>query len=868
MAVNQFQLFRFLSTFQNIRPLVLLILAFALLTPIAWGEDAPASLGKGVTPETWPTTVESFKGKYTFVVFWEVTCEPCIEEMPGLIEVFNELAPSGLVMCEVNVDPPARYDQAARLLDQLKIPFQRFYKAPSSDVRFRQVVDEEYGANPFAILFNPEGKKEKTFAEAKTKDEWLEVLRPYVQQKSQTPSLQTESLPKGSPATPAAVQDEQASLLDNPLSLLDLPDLSNPNPPDHVSAAPLPAGSAKSGKTPFRVDAPQWKSTNRTKGQIAVPFACSQEAHLILSTLQIEKIKGRDLIAGAADVSKRESYYMDIRDETEEILRTPGSILLPISWDESGSAPDRPFEIRLTCQGCTDGLKGACYPPESFLVSGSLVQASGELRANNLMVKWMDPMSPQLEPEDAATSIIPLVHATAGAAPPSADSGIGSEEQSGVFGANGLQDTTLVERAVKKSLLLVFFLAFLGGILTSFTPCVYPMIPATVAIFGAKEVKSKIMACSLAATYIMGVALSYASLGVLAAAVGTVFGAMMENPWLISIVAAFYVILGLSMLDIFTFYLPSSWVSAASQVNRKGYLGAFLMGLVSSIVFAPCGEPILLGILTWVAKTQSFFLGFWLLFVYAWGIGVLFFVIATFSSSIQYLPKAGAWMVAVKDFFGLLLFGLAIYWMHFVLSPGWLWGLATAYCLGVATFVHTRNHGFEGWSRGVLSFVTLAAILAGSIPLQKFAIHHGWLPGGNGNQVVSVTAGNLPASSEDEGIQWRRSSPITDLAHAQDLGKPVIVDYRTNVCPKCDEIEHEVFNDPKVQEALEGYVTIQVNLSDIGRNAEIREIQHRQGVFAVPVIEFYDSKGNYLKHKRIADVLTAEEFLRHIRDIG
>lgn len=868
MAANSYYLFRCFSGIKIIGVVFLfLILLSGLFPETARGADVPPSLGKGVTPETWPTTTQSFKGKYTLVVFWEVTCEPCIEEMPGLIEVYKELAPSGLAMAEVNVDPPARYEQAARLLDQMQIPFQRFYKAPSSDVRFHQAVDEEYGANPFAILFDPAGKKAKTFAEAKTRDEWLEILRPVVQQTSLKSSELTAATAKETTTPPTAVTNESGGIIENPLSLLDLPELGTSSSTEGGNSPKLPAGSAKSGKTPFRMDAPQWKSTHRTSGQLEVPFACDQDAHLVLSTLQIEKIKGRELKAGDAGVSRIEAYYMAIRDATEEILRTPGSVLLPINWEENGASPRRTFEFRLTYQGCTDGMKGACYPPESFLVSGTLSQASNALQVSDLKAVWVDPLSPPIEPEDPTTAQIPLAQSTVSDSSSSDNSRIEAGDTA-VFGSTGLQDTSLVERAVKKSLLLVFFLAFLGGILTSFTPCVYPMIPATVAIFGAKEVRSKVMACSLAATYIMGVALSYASLGVMAAAIGTVFGAMMENPWLISIVATFYVVLALSMLDVFTFYLPSSWVSAASRVNRKGYLGAFLMGLVSSIVFAPCGEPILLGILTWVAKTQSFFLGFWLLFVYAWGIGVLFFVIATFSSSIQYLPKAGAWMVAVKDFFGLLLFGLAIYWLQFVLSPGWLWGLTTAYFLGVATFVHTRNHGLEGWSRAVLSFVTLAAILVGSIPLQKFAIHHGWLPGSLGNQVVSATKESTASTSVNDGIQWLKDAPLTDLARAQSLGKPVIVDYRTNVCPKCDEIEHKVFSHPEVQEALAGFVTIQVNLSDLARNPEIRELQNRQGVYAVPVIEFYDSNGKYLEHKRIANVLTAEEFLRLIQDIG
>ncbi len=821
------------------------------LWSLCFAAETPAALGRGVSAETWAEFETTLKGQYTLVTFWAVTCEPCMEEMPGLIEVYRQLKPKGLVIRAVNTDPSSLHEMAVKFLERLQVPFERYYKLPGPDVPFHQAIDPEYGANPFAVLYGPDGSKVKTFAEAHTQEEWFALLSPYVEQQGGHPAASQSD----SSATPVAPDGEPPS--EDPLSLIDIPMLGlTQGVGSEELLSSIPAGSVQSGRTPFRVEVPSWKPLSATEVQWVVPFGCKQDAHLILSTLVIEKIRGKGIHIGKADVSKKEYYYMEIRDETEEMLRTPGSVLLPISIQANAIGFEIPVEVILTYQGCTDGPKGVCYPPESFAITGTLTSGSGGLEVKGLAARWLDPMQPKPLPEEG----VEVSSTSTQAGSP----GTGEDSVSGLFTSESLHDTTIVERAFRKSLLLVFILAFIGGILTSFTPCVYPMIPATVAIFGAKEVKSRLAACSLAATYIMGVALSYASLGVLAAAVGTVFGNMMENPWLISIVSAFYVVLALSMLDAFVFYLPSSWVSTASRVNRKGYTGAFLMGLVSSIVFAPCGEPILLGILAWVAKTQSFFLGFWLLFVYAWGIGVLFFVIATFSSSIQYLPKAGAWMVAVKDFFGLLLFGLALYWLQFVLPPAWLWGLATLYFLGVATFIHTKNHGFEGWPRVVLSFATLAALMVGSLPLQRFALLHGWLPNAPG-ALMNANSGVAPASTS---VAWLKEAPLTDLARAQSMGKPAIVDYRTNACPKCDELEHKVFSHPEVKKALAGFVTIQVNLSEAGKNKEIRDIQNRQAIFAVPVIEFYDSKGNLLSHKRIADVVTAEEFLKHIQDIG
>jgi len=811
------------------------------------------SLGEEVSPDTWSETIERFKGKYTLFTFWEVTCEPCIEEMPGLIEVYRELKPKGLEICSVNTDPEGRFEAAAKLSDKLDLPWVRLYRKPGPDTKFRQAVDPEYGANPFALLFDPNGNKVRSIAEAYSKEEWINLLEPYLTsaEKAKPPNKQPVQSPKDSAFNlsdvsilPSVGKGSDPSSL---ISAINLPGLPS-------SGAP----GAPGGGNPFRMGKPEWTSKDPRSGTLTLPFRSDRPGHLLLgpSSLKYEKIKGKGVSVGDWNAADLAHLYMPISDMTEEVLYTPGSILLPIQVPAAPGPEGIEFQLSFSFQACTDGEGGLCYPPETYLLDGTLTEKEGRLDFSVLGTRKLDPWAPKPQPEaDTVDSATASTSVTTSGTDSSADAGevpkpsLVALIKSGDFKA-----------IAETSLLLSFIVAFIGGILTSFTPCVYPMIPATVAIFGGKDVKSKFHSVSLAATYIMGVALSYASLGILAAALGTVFGQAMENPWVISVVAAFYVILALAMLDVFTFYLPSNWVTAATKVNRKGYTGAFLMGLVSSVVFAPCGEPILLSILLLVAKSQSFFMGFWWLFVYAWGIGVLFFVIAVFSSSIQYLPRAGSWMVAVKDFFGLLLFGLAIYWIHFVVSPSWTWGLTTVYLLGAATFIHVKNQDTSGWSRGVLSFVTLAAILFATLPLQKFAILQGWLPGSTA--LIDV----VESKDTREGVQWLEETPLTHLAAAKAMGKPAVVDFRTDVCAKCDELEHYTFSDPKVREALEEFVTIQVNLS---RNKEeFQEIQRENEILAVPVIEFYDSKGNRLIEKRIADFWGPEKFLDHIKDIG
>ncbi|MCA9425159.1 MAG: redoxin domain-containing protein [Candidatus Omnitrophica bacterium] len=831
--------------------------------------QAPEALGQAVSPRNWESKTQEFKGKHTLYTFWEVTCEPCVEEMPGLIEVYKQLKPKGLEIVAVNTDPEARFEAAAKLIANLELPFVLLYKEPGSDLKFRQAIDPEYGANPFGMLFNPEGEKIKTFPSAHTEDEWLSLLEPYVE--------------KGEAESAQKNQNQEVSidLGQNPLgdiagSFANSPSSSNPggNPGLDLSnlVPKLESNTAVSQPrgNPFRLANPTWEARDSTSGVLALPFTSAQEAHLLLSTIEYEKLKGKGVSLGDWSVSKLDHLYMEVIDTTEEVLYTPGEVRIPIMIPGAPQGAPASFEMRFTYQGCTDGEGGACFPPDTYIVSGDIESDSqGRLVVSSIKSRHHDPFAPLPKPErevdSEATGTVESAASpdtvTVGEAPDEASVG------SAAASVGGKLDAGLIERTLKKSLFLLFGLAFLGGILTSLTPCVYPMIPATVAIFGAREVKSTAQSISLAATYILGVALSYASLGVIAAAIGAVFGDLMENPWVISIVAIFYVVLALSMLDVFTFYLPSSWVTAATRVNGKGYVPAFMMGLVSSVVFAPCGEPILLGLLTWVAKSRDFFLGFWLLFVYAWGIGVLFFIIAVFSSSMRYLPKAGSWMVAVKDFFGLLLFGLAIYWLRYVLPEMWTLSLLILYLLGAATFIHTKNHDTKGWSRGVLSFATLASLLFATLPLQRVAMIQGWLPSVSSvSTQLSGVPGQSALSSHKE--RWRTDTPLTDLKQAQAKGRPAIVDFRTNVCPKCDHIEEHVFADGEVQKALEGFATIQVNLSDRDENEEILTLQRKHDVLAVPVIVFYDSEGNFLTEKTVADEISKEDFLRLIKDIG
>jgi thiol:disulfide interchange protein DsbD len=210
-------------------------------------------------------------------------------------------------------------------------------------------------------------------------------------------------------------------------------------------------------------------------------------------------------------------------------------------------------------------------------------------------------------------------------------------------------------------------LLFVGGLLTSLTPCIYPMIPITVALVGQESLGAKAnkwRPLFLTLSYIFGVALVYAILGVIAGMTGSIFGSISSNPWLYFLQANVLMLAGLFMLDVFTFSLPTSTLEWATRVGTGGhYSGAFAMGSVSGLVAAPCGAPVMASVLTWVTRTQSAVLGFIYLFVFSLGMCALLVAVGVSSGSAARLPRAGAWMMRVKRLFGFVMLGMAEYYL-------------------------------------------------------------------------------------------------------------------------------------------------------------------------------------------------------------
>ncbi len=330
---------------------------------------------------------------------------------------------------------------------------------------------------------------------------------------------------------------------------------------------------------------------------------------------------------------------------------------------------------------------------------------------------------------------------------------------------------------------------FVGGFLTSLTPCVYPLIPITVSLFGARDDKSnRRRAVALAAAYVGGIGAMYSGLGMFSALAGRAFGSYMASPWVMLPIALLFLAMAASMFGAFELALPSGLQQRLSSVGGKGFGGAFLMGLVGGLIAAPCTGPVLASVLAYVATTRSMFLGASLLFTYALGMGVLFFLIAAFAIG---LPKSGAWMEAVKSVFGVVMLVAALYFLRNVVPLLERYGQSTTLFLGLQVALILVGVALGGVH---LSFH--------ATPLQRLRKAVG---------VMALVAGVFggvswtlaPRAEAQRQLAWIRGADET-LAKARELRQSAVLDFYADWCLPCKELELKTFSNPKVAGALQG----------------------------------------------------------------
>jgi thiol:disulfide interchange protein DsbD len=395
------------------------------------------------------------------------------------------------------------------------------------------------------------------------------------------------------------------------------------------------------------------------------------------------------------------------------------------------------------------------------------------------------------------------------------------------------KDDSAIEGILESNgIILGLIFVFLGGLALNLTPCVYPLIPITVGYFGGQSEGRTSKLFLLGLLYVLGMALTYSIVGVITALSGAVFGALLQNPIVILVIAGIFVALSLSMFGVYEFKMPDSWVQKAGGAKSGAY-GAFFMGLTMGIVAAPCIGPFVIGLVTYVAAKGDPYFGFMIFFVMALGLGAPYLVLALFSGKIKSLPRAGMWMEAVKHIFGFILLGMAIYFLNPILPDILSTYLLPAFMIIASVYIMF----FDKSAAGVKGFKIFKSVL--SILIFAAAVYFIW-------------------PSEKVSPDWQEYSDEA-FQTALESNQKIMIDFYADWCIPCKELDALTFSDERVIEKSKEFVSFKVDMTKT-MSERTEQIRNKFKILGMPTVLLIDSKGNEIE--RLTGFVNADEFLK------
>ena len=499
------------------------------------------------------------------------------------------------------------------------------------------------------------------------------------------------------------------------------------------------------------------------------------------------------------------------------------------------------FRLRLTYQGCAD--KGLCYPPQIAFIAASVKGGRLERAA------WQG---------DGVAS--DAAGAPATIAPPSAATVAATSRA-----AAPVSESARVESALKSGSLPTIVGVFLvAGLLLAFTPCVLPMVPILSSIIvGQGAPVSRLRGFSMALAYSLGMALVYTVFGVVAGLLGEGLAAALQNPWVLGAFALMLATLSLSMFGVFELQMPGFIQSRITETSSKlpggRFAGVFVMGGLSALIVGPCVAAPLAGALVFISQTKDVVIGGVALFSLAMGMSVPLLLVGVSAGSL--LPRAGAWMVGVKTFFGVMLLAVAL-WIVSPVLPGWalMIVIGAGLLIGavylklfdrLAELAPARHRLAKGVGL-VLAVLgatqVVGALSGGDNPLQPL------------RHLARSGEGPALANSKDtKGTGFRRIRTVAELdAALKTAGRPVILDFYADWCVSCKEMEHLTFSDPVVRPRMANALLLQVDVT--ANSAQDRALLKRFGLFGPPGILFFNPEGREHVAARVIGFLPPQRF--------
>ena len=392
----------------------------------------------------------------------------------------------------------------------------------------------------------------------------------------------------------------------------------------------------------------------------------------------------------------------------------------------------------------------------------------------------------------------------------------------------------------KYGMILTFAIIFFGGLALNLTPCVYPLIPITISFFGGTGA-SKGRTFWMALAYVLGIAVTYSILGVVAALGGGLFGALLTNPIVLIGIAAILIGLSLSMFGVYEFRLPTGLMTAASQ-SKAGIFGSFFMGLTLGIVAAPCVGPFVIGLLTYVAAQQNIVLGFTMFFTLAMGLGLPYLFLAMYSSKLSTLPRSGTWMIGVRVIFGFVLIAMAIYFLMPLMGAFGSMVMAV-FLIGAGSYLIMFDKSGEGnpvFDR-IKQGIAILLIIIGT-----------WM----GVPEAQTTSG---------GIDWAHPTTQLELDALLAGDKPVMIDVYADWCIPCKEMDKFTFPNAEVVQLSKAFTAIKIDMTHQNGAFE-QELLKRFSIKGVPTYIFLKN-GAELGSLRSTGFENAADFLQRMQQV-
>jgi thioredoxin:protein disulfide reductase len=527
---------------------------------------------------------------------------------------------------------------------------------------------------------------------------------------------------------------------------------------------------------------------------------------------------------GTVELPAGKTEFDETFQKNVEVLRGEVVVRVPVQLPATLSN----VEVRLNVnyQGCAD--KGLCYAPQTSVVS--LVGKGGALQT----VRWLgEEAAASAAVASAAASV--AVPAAAAATPPV------------------VTDSNRVQTALKSGNLLTIAGVFLvAGLLLAFTPCVLPMVPILSSIIvGQGAPVSRLRGFSMALAYSLGMALVYTAFGVVAGLLGEGLAAALQNPWVLSAFALMLATLSLSMFGVFDLQMPSFIQNRLTVTSNRlpggRFAGVFVMGGLSALIVGPCVAAPLAGALVFISQTKNVVIGGLALFSLAMGMSVPLLLVGVSAGSL--LPRAGAWMVGVKTFFGVMLLGVALW----IVSPV-LPGAAVMLILGAGLLVGAvylklfdrladNAKGSQRLGKGV---ALMLAVLGTTQ----------WVGALSGGDNLLQPLRHLARGGESAALASVKTNDFHRIKTTAELdtalstaGRPVVLDFYADWCVSCKEMEHVTFSDPAVKSRMSNALLLQADVT--ANTPEDKALLKRYGLFGPPGILFFNHKGQEHEQARV-----------------